>query len=67
MSSQQYWADFLLRHEPIHHSTPEGQCIVSHSSWSSWLLMRKVLQDGHGEITVVEVDIGDLSALFESR
>ena len=30
-------------------------------------VLQKVLQDGHGEITVVEVDIGDLRALFEYR
>ena len=30
-------------------------------------VLQKVLQDGHGEVIVVEVDIGDLRALFECR
>ena len=30
-------------------------------------VLQKVLQEGHGEFIVVEVDIGDLRALFECR
>ena len=30
-------------------------------------VLQKVIQEGHGELIVVEVDIGDLRALFEYR